>query len=419
MAEISVEVFMSQGSRNVLVGYLYGHRRGGNESATFVYADSWLSWNEQSELEPGLPLLAGQQQTPVGQTLFGIFTDSAPDRWGRRLIARNEKRRVEYEGGTARSIGEMDYLLGVRDDVRQGALRFRDPLTGQYLSDTSSGIPHLIELGKLLSASVRLENDAANDADLRLLLHAGSSLGGARPKAHVIDVSGKLAIAKFPSAVLDDWDVMAWEQVLLSLARQSGIHAPRSRVESVQGQNVLIIDRFDRDGELRHSYASAMTMLEATDGDQRSYLEIAEVVEVVSTNPADDLEELWRRIAFFILVGNTDDHLRNHGFIRPMGERGWKLSPVFDVNPNPLSPAQMTTSIDGGDPVADIDVLMDVAEWFRLKRSDACRILGEVERATSQWSSAARRIGLERSQIKFMNPAFEHDQRVHARSLSA
>ncbi len=418
MAESAVEVLLQIGGEDVLAGRLFSHRRRGVESATFAYDTGYLGRSDAYELDPALKLLAGHQQTPVGRAMFGAFSDCAPDRWGRLLIARDERRRVRHEGGAERSFGEIDYLLGVRDDLRQGALRFRDPETGAYLADEATGAPPLIELPKLLGAAERLERDEAGEEDLRMLLRGGSSLGGARPKAHVLDATGRVAIAKFPSAAHDEWDVMRWEAVALQLARDAGISVADWTLHLIDRKAVLIVDRFDRAGALRIGYASAMTMLEAGDGERGSYLDIAEAIERHSPKTGEDLQELWRRIAFSILISNTDDHLRNHGFLRT-SSAGWTLSPAFDLNPDPsLGPKHLHTAIDFDDTAASVDTLMDVAPHFRLDSDRARQVLGEVSNATSRWRTTAAQGGLGRAAVEQMAPAFEHSQADHARRLT-
>jgi serine/threonine-protein kinase HipA len=332
-----VAVYVVVGERNLLAGRLYPHRRRGVESASFVYDDRYLADPDSYALDPALPLATGALQTPVGRALFGAFSDCAPDRWGRALITRAEMARAKLTGTAPRSLSEADVLLGVRDDLRQGALRFRLGEDGPYLAAEDSGIPVLTDLPALLDIAERAESDTADYNELNRLLRAGSSLGGARPKAHVMDSDGRIAIAKFPSAGSDTWNVMAWEKVALDLACDAGITVPDSQLIRVGDRSVLIVDRFDRfdrQGAARIGYASAMTMLEASDGDQRSYLEIAEVIEERSTTVTADLRQLWRRICFSILISNTDDHLRNHGFLHERAE-SWELSPAFDLNPNP------------------------------------------------------------------------------------
>ncbi len=315
-----IEVVVAAGARNILVGQLYPHYRRGSESASFIYDNKYLASNGAYELDPGLPLVSGTLQTPVGHALFGAFADSSPDRWGRTLIQRAERARAKAAATAPRSMSEVDLLLGVRDDLRQGALRFRYDGQEPFLATEESGIPVLADLPLLLEIAARAERDAANYDDLKRLLRAGSSLGGARPKAHVLDSSGHFAIAKFPSEGSDTWNVMAWEKVALDLARNAEITVPGSRLIRIGDRNVLIVDRFDRHGKARVGYVSAMTMLEASDGDERSYLEIAEVIERNSVTAAAELRQLWRRVAFNILISNTDDHLRNHGFLHGRGE---------------------------------------------------------------------------------------------------
>ncbi len=414
MAEPAVEVVAQIGGEDVPAGRLWSHRQRGTESTTFAYDSDYLARPDAYELDPALSLVAGQQQTPAGRAMFGAFSDCAPDRWGRRLIARAERQRVRREGGAERSFGEIDYLLGVRDDLRQGALRFRDPKTGTYLADETAGAPLLIDLPKLLDAADRLERDEAGEEELRTLLRGGSSLGGARPKAHVLDADGNVAIAKLPSPARDEWDVMRWEAVALALARMAGIGVPDSALHLIDERPVLIVDRFDRAGDLRIGYVSAMTMLEAEAGDQGSYLEIADVIERHSPNAGEDLRQLWRRIAFSILISNTDDHLRNHGFLRT-NSAGWTLSPAFDLNPDPSpGPKHLSTAVDLDDTTASVDTLMSVAEQFRLDENDARRVLGDVSDATGQWRTAAEEVGLDRAEIERMAPAFEHDQAARA-----
>jgi serine/threonine-protein kinase HipA len=265
------------------------------------------------------------------------------------------------------SFGEADYLLGVRDDLRQGAVRFREPDSSEFL-------------------------------------------------AHVIDRKGRIAIAKFPKAEGDEWNVTGWEAVTLKLARNAGINAAASELTDVAGRSVHIVDRFDRQGDLRVGYVSAMTLLEAVDGEPRSYLDLVEVIEAQSDRVTADLHELWRRIAFSILVSNTDDHLRNHGFLRTTAG-GWSLSPAFDINPNPEpGPKYLSTSIDGRSNLASIELLLEVAELFRLDHREAAAVLAEVTEATGRWQEVARRLGLDRSAIAEMRSAFDHVDFRPARS---
>jgi serine/threonine-protein kinase HipA len=413
-----VAVYVAIGERNLLAGRLYPHSRRGVESAGFSYDDRYLADPDSYALDPALPLVTGSLQTPVGRALFGAFTDCAPDRWGRTLIARTETARASLAGTAPRSLSEADVLLGVRDDLRQGALRFRRSEDGTFLAAEDSGIPVLTDLPTLLNIAERVESDTADYGELNRLLRAGSSLGGARPKAHVIDSNGRIAIAKFPSTASDSWNVMAWEKVALDLARRAGISVPDSQLIRVGDRSVLIIDRFDRQGAGRIGYASAMTMLEAGDGDQRSYLEIAGVIEERSTSVTADLHQLWRRVCFSILISNTDDHLRNHGFLHERAE-SWALSPAFDLNPNPApGPKELSTAIDFNDTHASIDTLMGVADYFRLNTQEAVDVLAEVTSAVGHWRAAAASHGLRQAEIEAMAPAFEHAERDRALSIA-
>jgi serine/threonine-protein kinase HipA len=415
MTEQSVEVVAQIAGEDVPAGHLWAHRHGRSESATFAYFPGFLQRSDSYELDPVLSEHTGQQQTPEGRALFGAFSDVAPDGWGRRLIRRNEAHRAREQGRADRGVAEIDYLLGVRDDLRQGALRFRRDAESGYLAQEREGIPHLIDLPRLLNAAEQFERDQVNDEDLRLLLEGGSSLGGARPKAHVIDSEGRLGIAKFPAPEGDDWDVIRWESVALSLARAAGIRVPPFELHAVAGRPVLIVRRFDRDRRGRIGYVSAMTMLEASHGTQGSYVEIAEAIEERSPAANADLRELWRRIVFSILISNTDDHLRNHGFLRS-STAGWTLSPAFDLNPNPRR-REFATAIEQGHGRSAIANAIEVAGLFRLRPDEAHAVLAEVREVTSRWRRAATHYGLSAAAIEDLEPAFEHEQAEAARQI--
>jgi serine/threonine-protein kinase HipA len=413
----AIEVFVAIRTRNLLAGRLYPHYRRGSESASFIYDDKYLAAPEAYELDPGLPLVSGTLQTAVGQPLFGAFADSSPDRWGRTLIHRAERARAQSTATAQRSISETDLLLGVRDDLRQGSLRFRYDGQEEFQAPEESGVPVLTDLPVLLDIAARAERDTADYGDLKRLRRAGSSLGGARPKAHTLDNSGRVAIAKFPSENSDTWDVMAWEKVALDLARHADLIVPDSQLIRVGDRHVLIVDRFDRDGHTRIGYASAMTMLEARDGDQRSYLEIAEIIEQRSSAATVELGQLWRRIAFNILISNTDDHLRNHGFLH-RDRDVWELSPAFDLNPNPNpGPKYLSTRIDFDSTLASVDTLMSVAPYFRLDDDEALLILAQVARAVARWPQVARSHGLLQRDLDVMESAFEHTESSRAQNL--
>ena len=401
-----VEVHVEIAGGPVLAGSLWSHRRGRAESATFAYAPAYLANPSAYALDPTLPPVGGSQQTPLGAALFGALADCAPDRWGRTLLLRREVARARQEGRAPRSLGEVDLLLGVRDDLRQGALRLRRG-GGPFLADESSGVPALTDLPSLLDLADRADGGTTDLSDLQRLVRAGSSLGGARPKAHVVDAAGRLSIAKLPSASSDTWDVMAWEKVVLDLARTAGVTVPPSRLLDLAGRSVLVVERFDRSASRqRIGYVSAMTLLEAGDGDRRSYVDLAEVVEEVSDRVTADLHELWRRIVLTVLVSNSDDHLRNHGFLH-VGHGRWRLSPVFDVNPDPSpGPTHLATSIDGSDDRASLGSALAVADVFRLDGDAAAAVVAQVRSAVGRWRDVAGGHGLTPSAIEAMAPAF-------------
>lgn len=414
----AVDVYASIDGVDVLVGHLHSHRKRRTETATFAYSDSYLADPRAYALEPGLPLFSGAQHTPVGLAMFRSFADSSPDRWGRRLINRAERIRAEQAHATARTLSEFTYLLGVRDDLRQGSLRYGLPGTTTFLADDTTGVPALTDLPKLLDLADRAVTDTADYDDLRTLLRAGSSLGGARPKAHVRTENGRIAIAKFPSAGSDNWNVMAWEKTAFDLARRSGIVAPASRLVRIAGRDIHVIDRFDRVDDIRLGYVSAMTMLEAQDGDTGSYLDIAAAIEEYSPAATVTLRQLWKRIVFSILISNTDDHLRNHGFLHRTGA-SWNLSPAFDLNPDPSPGSKhLSTAVDDSDTTASIPLAMRVAPLFRLSDELAARVLGDVCVATRLWNQVAAGNGLSARDIADMAPAFEHAQAAVARDMA-
>ncbi|MGL5929342.1 MAG: type II toxin-antitoxin system HipA family toxin [Dermatophilaceae bacterium] len=409
-----MEVWVSIGGIDVRAGTLYPHRRrgGSTESASFTSTDEYIANPRAYSLEPVLPLEAGAHRSTVGHSMFGAFGDCAPDRWGRTLVKRREAAQARAEGREPRGLGEVDYLLGVRDDLRQGALRFRRG-DGPFEATEDHGVPALTDLLELLTLAARAEADSADLPDLQRLIRVGSSLGGARPKAHVRGAAGNLAIAKFPSAAHDTWNVMAWEKVALELAARAGINVAASTLLNLAGRNTLVVDRFDRTRDAdggpagRIGYVSAMTMLQSTDGRQGSYLEIAEAIETRSSHATADLRQLWRRIVFSILISNTDDHLRNHGFLHQGGDT-WRLSPAFDVNPNPEPGTKhLTTAIDLGDDTASISLALAVADYFRLSAQAADDIVAQVRTAVSDWAPVARRYGLSSQEITAMSWAFD------------
>lgn len=393
-----------------LMGRMWARVRKNKESASFEYDRAWLEKPARFSLEPALQLGPGPFHTPADRPMFGAIGDSAPDRWGRALMRRTERRRAEREGGAPRSLQEIDFLLLVDDEARQGALRFAQKEGGPFLREEGvKRIPPLIELPGLLAAAEHVMEDKETEEDLRLLFAPGSSLGGARPKASVVEKDGHLAIAKFPRRD-DDMNAVAWEAVALALAAKAGIAVPDSRVEIVAKKPVLLLRRFDRDGNRRIPFLSAMSMLAARDDETRSYLEIVDALRQHGAAPKADMQALWRRIVFNILISNTDDHLRNHGFLYA-GQEGWRLSPAYDMNPVPtdIKPRILTTAINEDDGTASIAVAMEVAAYFEVDAATACKIAAEVGKAVTKWRDEAARHGLTKNEIDRMASAFEHE----------
>jgi len=392
-----------------------------HEPATFEYADSWLANPERFALEPGLELHPGPFHTRAGQPLFGALGDSAPDRWGRTLIARAERRRARVERRKPRALREIDYLLAVNDETRQGALRFTLAENGPYVAQPLGveSVPPLVDLARLLSATDALLANDETAEDLRLLIDPGASLGGSRPKASVRDRDGSLLVAKFPART-DPYNQVVWEGIALELARRAGIEVPASRIEHVSGRDVILISRFDRRKGRRIPFLSALGALGALDNEVHSYLEIADALRYQAAAAREDLAALWRRIVFNVLISNTDDHLRNHAFLYA-GPRGWRLAPAYDLNPVPtdIKPRMLSTSIaEDPDLTASLELALDVAEHFGLKQNGARAIVAQVQRAAREWATVARSFGLKRNEIERMATAFEHQDADLAASLA-
>ena len=306
----------------------------------------------------------------------------------------------------------------VNDEARQGTLRFAESKGGPFLAETGPApIPPVLNLPQLLFASEQVENNSASGEQLRLLLAPGSSLGGARPKASVRDKGQRLAIAKFPSKN-DEIDVVLWEAVALTLAARAGIVVPQWRIEIVSGKPVLLLQRFDRIDMQRIPFLSAMSMLGADDGETRSYLELVDALRQHGAQSAKDIQRLWRRIVFSVLISNTDDHLRNHGFLHA-GEEGWTLSPAYDLNPVPIDvkPRVLSTMIDLEDSNASLELAMSVIDYFELDVDNARAIVREVAHAVTTWREVARQRGMSNVQIERMATAFEHPDLTQALAL--
>lgn len=398
-------VYVDLAGEPILAGRLWAHRYGERETASFEYDPGWLD-RALFALDPALFLGPGAQYT--ARSLFGAIGDSAPDRWGRMLLQRRERLRARAEGRARRQFLEIDYLLGHADLTRQGALRFRAQPDGPFLAEDAQ-IPPLVELGRLLQAAERVLQDDETDEDLRLLLELGASLQGSRPKASVLGRGGELMIAKFNKPD-DTYDVGRWEAVAMSLAQSAGVRTAAWVVEEIQDRTVFLVTRFDRTGTIRTPFISAMSMLEAGDGERRSYLEIADAIRRHSAAASDDLRELWRRMVLTVLVSNVDDHLRNHGFLY-VGAQGWRLSPAYDINPmNPDDGARVlsTALVDSEDRSASIELAFEAAPHFGIAADEATGIAQQVAAAVSGWRDVARRLGATAKECDRMQDAFEH-----------
>jgi serine/threonine-protein kinase HipA len=405
-------VHLSQRGETTLVGRLWTRSRGARESASFEYAAEWLA-RPGFAIDPDLPLTAGAFHTE--RPLFNAFTDPAPDRWGQTLLRRSERARARAEARTPRTLTSVDFLILVDDATRLGALRFREQGPDTFLTTGTRPIPPLVQLGRLLGVTSRILDDQETDDDLALLLAPGTSLGGARPKASILDRDKHLAIAKFPKRD-DEWPIPRWEAATLAMARKAGIDVPAHRLELVLKKPVLIERRFDRAGTQRIPYMSALTALGARDGELRSYLDIANVLRQIGSSPKHDLEQLWRRMVFNILVSNTDDHLRNHAFLHD--GNGWRLSPAYDLNPMPIDvrPRVHALAIDADDPTGSLELARSVAASFNLTARASRAVISDVGRSVRRWRTAAAAAGLSKAQIERMSSAFEHADLEAARS---
>ncbi len=399
-----------------LMGHLSMGRVRGKEIFSFEYEDAWLSGGLAQQLDPELQLFAGKQYLRDAKQNFGIFLDSSPDRWGRMLMRRREACYARRDSRAEARLSELDYLLGVYDGQRMGAIRFQEGTRDCYLnSDDPMATPPWTSLRDLEYASLRFEESDLEDDDetlkwLNQLLAPGSSLGGARPKAGVIDDRGGLWIAKFPSRS-DQADAGAWESVLHELAGKAGIQVPVAAVRTFTSRyHTFLSRRFDRtpSGQRLH-FASAMTLLGHVDGASAatgvSYLELAEFIMRHGSAPEADLVELWRRIVFNICVSNTDDHLRNHGFMLAARD-GWTLAPAYDMNPNPQG-GGLTLNITENDNRLDLSLVLEVAESFHLDLPRAKDVMSAVRLAVRQWRHVATRQGLSKAEQEKMSLSFQ------------
>ena len=385
----------------------------GRQVLSFSYCEDWLNdLNNNMSLDPDLKLFAGRQYAPADKAIFGMFADSCPDRWGRLLMRRREAIVAKKEERKPRTLTEVDFLLGVYDETRMGGLRFSTSQGGAFLSDDKElATPPWTTLRKLESASLAFEknDDGMEEKWLKQLVAPGSSLGGARPKASVLAPDGSLWIAKFPSKH-DETNVGAWEMVVHELAVLCDLNVPEARLENfAKTGSTFLTKRFDRVGDSRVHFASAMTLLGKNDGanasDGSGYSDIANIIRRNGMMPKRDLFELWRRIVFNMAVSNTDDHLRNHGFL--IGDSGWLLSPMYDVNPN-IYGDTLSLNVDADSNLIDFNLALSVAKLYGLTEAQAASELKEIKNVVeTNWRKLAGKFGLSRSETEEMAPAFE------------
>ena len=393
-----------------LIGILSALNAKGKKAFSFEYHKDWIKSKNQMLLDPDIQFYGGPQY-PNNKENFGIFLDSMPDTWGRTLMKRRASQEAAETGEKAKTLYEIDYLLGVYDENRMGALRFKTDLNGPFLDNNNlTPTPPWSSIRELQDAAHNFENDTDTEEAkqwLAILMAPGSSLGGARPKANILDNDKNLWIAKFP-AKNDTTDKAAWEFLAYQLALKAGINMSESKIQKITGNyHTFFTKRFDREDGERIHFASAMTMTgnnEDTIRDhQVSYLELAEFIQNHGSNIEKNLEQLWRRIVFNIAISNTDDHLRNHGFI--IKDDGWELSPAYDLNPS-IDKDGLALNIDMDNNALNYDLAKSVGMYFRLNENQMKTILSEVLAAVSQWKEIATKIGIPNKEIELMQKAF-------------
>ena len=418
------QVDVCLGQTDTHIGSLTYVKQGQRENTAFIYDETWLTNADRFKVSPDLDLISGYQQrkapTAHDSAFHFALADTAPDAWGRRVIAREHAKRRQ-KNATLAALTELDYLLAVDDFSRIGALRLRDK-DGKYLRTTEDGrrtTPPLIELQHMFNASRAVEKGQETTEDLKYLQGKGTSLGGMRPKCTVIDDTGMLAIGKFPS-INDARSVTRGEVLALCLAKQAGIEAAPARIVDIEGIPVAIIQRFDRTADHgRIPYLSAASMLQASREQDYSYTEIADAIRAHGFSPNQDLQQLWRRMVFNLLITNVDDHLQNHGFLH-VGKGQWRLAPAFDINPFPDKERESKTWLsEQAGPITDVVALMDQCVYFALTSLEALKVLSDVYRAVKNWKMTALNItvGLKLDELDDFAQAFEHDQMEKVQSL--
>jgi serine/threonine-protein kinase HipA len=402
----TIQIYIDHAGETHLVGrcrYVAKHR---GQSSVFEYADEWLNNPGSFALDPAnLPLDGGQIYTTSDKSaLPGVLRDTAPDRWGQQLV-----KRAFRKAGEERALSEIDYLLAITDQTRIGALRYKRENEDNFDHDIGHyNVPPLLQLPALINAADAVQSNTETAEDLRLLLNEGSPLGGARPKSAVVDNDGTLAIAKF-SKPDDDRSIPHGEVLAMTLATKAGVNASAARLLEVDGRPVALITRFDRRDGQRIPFMSAMSLLGLNDGEEATYTDIAESIRMYSSEPTKDLHELWRRIVFGVLIGNLDDHLRNHGFLYDKNDK-WRLSPAYDLNPIPLEEKarELTTWISEEGPDANLDLARRAAPYFALKAERAEAIIIEVSAALKGWQNTAHQLGMSAADIAVYATAIQN-----------
>lgn len=396
-----------------LIGELMYDSVRGNETYAFSYDKAWLAQYSNLFLSDDLQNFTGIQYTRQGRDIFACFSDALPDRWGRTLLNRREQIAATDEKRAARRLNSFDYLMGIDDASRMGAFRFAETSGGKFVnSEDSLRVPPLANVRDLMRAAHEIElseekHILPSKKWLAQLLHPGTSLGGARPKASVVDEDGSLTVAKFPSRN-DDYDVAQWEHFCHVMGRKAGLNVAQTRTISGENQHILLSKRFDRnsDGKRIH-FASALTLLGLTDGDNASngygYTDIADFIVQRGADVRQNLEELYRRVAFYIIIGNSDDHFRNHGFL--LTRKGWVLSPAYDINPTLATNQSLLINRTTNE--SNINILLESASHYMLPSQKAKSIIGNVKSAMKSWRTEAYRLGLPQRDIDMFAPRLD------------
>ena len=394
-----------------LIGVLAAHQGKGRKTFSFSYDEKWLETEKPFLFDPNITWNKGQQ-FPIGKSNFGIFNDAMPDTWGRSLMKRREAQIAKEENRTAKNLHDLDFLLGVNDESRMGGLRFKLQEKESFLNnDKARPTPPWSSVRELQHGISLIESNKDNKEVrkwLSILLAPGSSLGGARPKANIMDEKGNLWIAKFPTKE-DTSDKGAWEFLAYKLAIRAGIEMAECKIEKISGKHhTFFTKRFDRIKNKRIHFASAMTMTANNEDTIKesdpSYLDIAEFIQFNESNNKQELHQLWRRMVFNIAISNTDDHLRNHGFI--LNKNGWKLSPAYDINPS-IDKDGLSLNIDANNNSLDFDLAKSVGEYFQLKEKQMDDILKEIKAAIKNWKTEATKFGISKTEIALMSSAFK------------